>query len=279
MAKHSANLSLSIQGSGEPLVLLHGWGLNQAIWFPIRELLAEKFQVITVDLPGFGESAWYPGDEDFQSASSRVMAELAQSIGKPFHLAGWSLGGLFAMQMALDYPTYIKRLTTIASSPCFMARGNWPGIKQATLEAFRYQLTNDFHKTLERFLAVQALGSPAAREEIKTMRKLLNERPEPHPQALIAGLRWLAEVDLRKPLEQLTVPLLRMYGRRDSLVPIATSDAVQSYLPSSFAGQTQDGQHALAAPPPLHFTESAHAPFFTEPERFATELYRWHLGQ
>ncbi|EGN74487.1 putative pimeloyl-BioC--CoA transferase BioH [Idiomarina sp. A28L] len=279
MAEHSTNLSIHVQGSGEPLVLLHGWGLNQAIWFPIRELLVRDFQVITVDLPGFGESAWNAGDKDFQHACSRVMEQLIQHIGKPFHLVGWSLGGLFAMQMALDYPTYIKRLTTISSSPCFMARGDWPGIKQETLEAFRYQLTNDFHKTLERFLAVQALGSPAAREEIKTMRTLLAERPEPHPKALIAGLRWLAEVDLRRLLAQLSVPLLRMYGRRDSLVPIATSSAVTDYLPSSFPEQLALATEHRPAPSPIQFNESAHAPFFTEPDKFVAELYRWHLGQ
>ncbi|RUO37700.1 pimeloyl-[acyl-carrier protein] methyl ester esterase [Aliidiomarina shirensis] len=279
MAKHSANLSLNVQGSGEPIVLLHGWGLNQAIWFPIRELLVQRFQVITVDLPGFGESGWNAGDDDFQQACSRVMEQLIDCIEKPFHLAGWSLGGLFATQMALDYPTYIKRLTTISSSPCFMARGDWPGIKQETLEAFRYQLTNDFQKTLERFLAVQALGSPAAREEIKTMRKLLAERPEPHPQALIAGLRWLAEVDLRESIAQLSVPLLRMYGRRDSLVPVATSDAVTQYLPSTFSEPQALAPNMINAPAPIQFNESAHAPFFTEPDKFVAELYRWHLGQ
>lgn len=279
MAKHSANLSLNVQGSGEPLVLLHGWGLNQAIWFPIREQLISRFQVITVDLPGFGDSGWNAGDGDFQHACSRVMEQLIHSIQQPFHLLGWSLGGLFAQQMALDYPTYIKRLTTVSSSPCFMARGDWPGIKQETLEAFRYQLTNDFQKTLERFLAVQALGSPAAREEIKSMRKLLAERPEPHPQALISGLRWLAEVDLRESIGQLSVPLLRMYGRRDTLVPVVTSDAVTQYLPSRFSEQHAPVQNTIVAPAPIHFNASAHAPFFTEPEQFVTELYRWHLGQ
>lgn len=279
MAKHSANLSLNVQGSGEPLVLLHGWGLNQAIWFPIREQLISKFQVITVDLPGFGESGWNAGDEDFRQACSRVMEQLIHAIERPFHVAGWSLGGLFATQMALDYPTYIQRLTTIASSPCFMARADWPGIKQETLEAFRYQLTNDFHKTLERFLAVQALGSPAAREEIKAMRKLLAERPEPHPQALIAGLRWLADVDLRQQIAHLSVPMLRMYGRRDSLVPVATSNAVTDYLPNNIQSPLATTAAHEPTPAPIQFNESAHAPFFTEPEKFVAELYRWHLGQ
>ena len=287
MVQHAGKLSVNVQGSGAPLVLLHGWGLNQAIWFPIRAQLAQHFRVYTVDLPGFGESSWQQGNEDFQHTCARVAEQLIASIGEPFHLIGWSMGGLIATQIALDYPTYVTRLVCVASSPCFVARsdwptpstgsmgampnGEWPGIKKETLETFRYQLTNDFRKTLERFLAVQALGSPAAREEIKAMRALLAERPEPHPEALVAGLRWLAEVDLRSALSALSVPSLRMYGRRDSLVPIAASAAVASYLPTG-AGHSSE-QHSC-----YQFDASAHAPFFTEPELFVQRLQQFLIA-
>lgn len=271
MVQHAGKLSVNVQGSGAPLVLLHGWGLNQAIWFPIRAKLAQHFRVYTVDLPGFGESSWQQGNEDFQHTCARVAEQLIASIGEPFHLIGWSMGGLIATQIALDYPTYVTRLVCVASSPCFVARSDWPGIKKETLETFRYQLTNDFRKTLERFLAVQALGSPAAREEIKAMRALLAERPEPHPNALVAGLRWLAEVDLRSALSALSVPSLRMYGRRDSLVPIAASAAVASYLPTG-AGHSSE-QH-----PYNQFDASAHAPFFTEPELFVQRLQQFLMA-
>lgn len=292
MVQHAGKLSVSVQGSGAPLVLLHGWGLNQAIWFPIRAQLAQHFRVYTVDLPGFGESSWQQGNEDFQHTCARVAEQLIATIGEPFHLVGWSMGGLIATQIALDYSTYVKRLVCVASSPCFVARpdwptpstssisampnGEWPGVKKETLETFRYQLTTDFRKTLERFLAVQALGSPAAREEIKAMRALLAERPEPHPEALVAGLRWLAEVDLRSALGALNVPSLHMYGRRDSLVPIAASAAVASYLPSSIGHSSElpaSEQHSS-----YQFDASAHAPFFTEPELFVQRLQQFLMA-
>lgn len=261
------------QESAPTLVLLHGWGLNKEIWAPVSPLLTEFADVVTVDLPGFGHSSWQTENSDFDHACHRLMANLAHHLDGPFHLAGWSLGGLFATQLALDYPTYVQRVMTIASSPCFMARDGeptsasapcaqaepWPGIKRETLEAFRYQLSTNFQKTLERFLAVQALGSPAAKEEIKTMRALLASCPEPAPEALVAGLRWLAEVDLRLDLKELQVPLIRLYGRRDSLVPVATSAAVTRYLPPQM-------------PASIQFDASAHAPFITETERFVQTL-------
>ena len=47
-------LKISSQGTGIPLVFIHGWGLNSAVWQPTVEVLKDNFEVITVDLPGFG---------------------------------------------------------------------------------------------------------------------------------------------------------------------------------------------------------------------------------
>ncbi len=53
----SNKLKFSSFGSGTPLVFIHGWGVNSAVWQPIIEPLAKHYQVITIDLPGFGENA------------------------------------------------------------------------------------------------------------------------------------------------------------------------------------------------------------------------------
>ena len=52
-------LKISTSGQGTPLVLLHGWGLNSGIRQPTVEVLAQSYQVITVDLPGFGLNQAY----------------------------------------------------------------------------------------------------------------------------------------------------------------------------------------------------------------------------
>jgi pimeloyl-ACP methyl ester carboxylesterase len=50
-----AQLAHSRWGSGEPLVLLHALGLSRKSWAPVIPALAERFDVVAVDLPGFGE--------------------------------------------------------------------------------------------------------------------------------------------------------------------------------------------------------------------------------
>ena len=73
------------------------------------------------------------------------MAEvvLRQAPDKAIWL-GWSLGGLVASQIALTHPERVLALVTVASSPCFSARDEWPGIKPDVLAGFQQQLVMIF---------------------------------------------------------------------------------------------------------------------------------------
>lgn len=90
------------QGSGEPLVLIHGIGHRRQAWYPIVDQLAERYEVITVDLAGFGESARYPRDVPYnmENAVEDLVANFAEwGIERP-HLVGNSLGGAIALELA-----------------------------------------------------------------------------------------------------------------------------------------------------------------------------------
>ncbi len=135
------------------LVLLHGWGLNAEIWHCIREELASHFTLHLVDLPGFGRSRGY-GALSLDEMAQQVLDAAPQNAV----WLGWSLGGLVASQIALSQPERVKALVTVASSPCFSAQEEWPGIKPDVLAGFQQQLSEDFQRTVERFLALQTMG-------------------------------------------------------------------------------------------------------------------------
>jgi pimeloyl-ACP methyl ester carboxylesterase len=108
-------------GQGEPLVLLHGLGSAREAWDPIVPALAERFDVIAVDLPGFGASQPLAhGVEPNPAALARAVADLldALSVELP-HLVGNSLGGWVAVKMAKASPT--RSLTLLSPA------GLWPG--------------------------------------------------------------------------------------------------------------------------------------------------------
>jgi pimeloyl-ACP methyl ester carboxylesterase len=89
-------------GSGEPLVLIHGIGSRWQVWNPVLPYLERERQVIALDLPGFGASPMPPHDE--APGVERLTDQLADfltglGLERP-HLAGNSLGGLLALELA-----------------------------------------------------------------------------------------------------------------------------------------------------------------------------------
>lgn len=237
-------------GQGPDLVLLHGWGMNGAVWHGIAQQLAAHYRLHLVDLPGFGNSPLADGSEySLPWLAEQVSAVLPQKC----HLLGWSLGGLVASQLALSHPERLHSLITVASSPCFMARDDWPGIAPKVLTGFNQMLAGDFKQTIERFLAIQAMGSEHARDDIRQLRHWLAERPAPQLAALEAGLGLLAEVDLRDELTPLSLPWLRVYGRLDSLVPKASIPLLDERYPSSRS---------------VVLEKASHAPFISHPQQF-----------
>ncbi len=89
-------------GSGPPLLLIHGLGGERHIWEPTLDALTAQRDVIRVDLPGFGDSPVVPGDEP--ATPWALAALIAQQLGdlglERFHVAGNSLGGWVALELA-----------------------------------------------------------------------------------------------------------------------------------------------------------------------------------
>jgi pimeloyl-ACP methyl ester carboxylesterase len=88
-------------GAGEPVVLLHGLGLNRHVWNTVVPMLAAEREVISIDLPGFGQSPEWPQSvpRDLSSAAAALGAIFATlGIERP-HVVGHSLGGLIALRL------------------------------------------------------------------------------------------------------------------------------------------------------------------------------------
>lgn len=89
------------QGSGPPLLLLHGLGHERRAWYPVMAELAGSHRVIAVDLPGCGESPDpQPGEPYDIPALVEALAELCARLGlRGVHIAGNSLGGALALEL------------------------------------------------------------------------------------------------------------------------------------------------------------------------------------
>ena len=94
-------LNYERRGSGPPLVLLHGIGHRWQAWYPVLDRLAAKHDVIAVDLPGFGKSAPLDGPSGVTEIVAALTAFFGQlGLDRP-HVAGNSLGGAIALELAV----------------------------------------------------------------------------------------------------------------------------------------------------------------------------------
>ncbi len=131
-----APLAFTRRGAGAPLVLLHGIGSSRHAWDPVIPELAEHFDVLAVDLPGFGDSEPLPAEvEPHPAALAAAVADLLDDLGIATpHIAGNSLGGWAALELAGLRPVASLALL----SPAGLWRGRTPIYNRVSLRATRW---------------------------------------------------------------------------------------------------------------------------------------------
>ena len=239
-------------GSGKDLVLIHGWGVNCAVWRSIAQQLSQSYRVHLVNLPGFGGEPTLP---DYSLAA--IAEHLLKKLPSNAVWCGWSLGGLVATYVASHFPERVDKLVQVCASLKFVEDESWLGVKKDVFELFKAGVNKQPEKTLNRFLSLQAMGSETVKGDIACIKKSLENQISPEPFALIAGLDLLNEVDLREEFKHLKMPSLSLFGELDTLVPIANLKMVQELSLSN--------QQVI-------FKHSSHAPFISEPKRFEQVL-------
>jgi pimeloyl-[acyl-carrier protein] methyl ester esterase len=232
-------------GSGPPLALLHGWGMNLRLFDPLRAQLAEHYTVTALDLPGHGRSPWVVGLK-----APQQLDWLAGQLPCDALLVGWSLGGQLALQLAGRNALRVRGLVLIATTPRFVRSEDWPyGLPASVLAGFAAALERDQARTIADFLALQVRGSAEADAVLRTMQQALHERTE--PEALSAGLGMLRDNDLRELARTLDIPTLIIAGQYDRVTPPAAARALAQLMP--------DAQL-------LEVARAGHAPFLSHPQ-------------
>ena len=212
----------------EDLVLLHGWGLHSIVWDDVMPGLLERFRVTVVDLPGMGQSPLPSGNYDLDF----VVAQVRRVLPERCHLMGWSLGGLVALALAAREPERIASLTTVATTPRFVAAEDWPAaMAPEILAKFAEVLEEDQEGTLVRFLALNCKDADTMREDVRKLRDILYFCGLPAGRALRGGLEILRDTDLRDELSGLTMPVQMIFGEQDNIVPAAVLPEIEHIAP------------------------------------------------
>lgn len=243
-------------GRGPDLVLVHGWGLHGGVWKALAARLAPRFRVHLVDLPGHGHSRGHLAGID---ALADAVAEVTPAGAC---LCGWSLGGLAALRLAARGGARIAALGLVATTPCFARRADWPhAMATQTLAQFADGLRDDPAHTVRRFVNLNALGGPQARERMRDLAALYVERGSPDARTLAAGLALLLDTDLRAEVAAIDVPATVIHGARDVLVPPGAGRWLAQALPRARF---------------VEIDQAAHLPFVSHPDVVAEALESLH---
>jgi pimeloyl-ACP methyl ester carboxylesterase len=248
-------------GTGEPLLLMHGIGSRWQMWQPVMGRLAERHDVIAVDLPGFGASPMppagtTPGIDSLITLVSEFLAQLG--VEQP-HVAGNSMGGLMALEMAARGQA---RSATALSPAGFASRAEmtygraslWLSVRLARRTA-RYADTM-FATAFGRKLGLNLF---VARPE-----RLTGAEAAENTRAL-AGAPWFDE----------TLPALRAFdfsGREDIQVPVTVAWGAKDRL--LLPRQARRAAQAIPRARVLLLEGCGHVPTWDDPEQVASVILR-----
>ena len=243
-------LHVQTRGSGPDLALVHGWGFGSNAWSGFGDLLAERYRVHSVDLPGYGGSREIPfeGLEETAAAVAAVIPDGAR-------VCGWSLGALVSMRLATLEQRRLHSLVLIAATPCFVARTGWTtAMDGATFASFDADIRAAPRDTLRRFARLNAIPGQCPREVIRKLERALEDSM---PAVLPRGLELLGATDIRDEVAAIRLPVLLLHGVHDAIVPLAAA----RWLAGSIDGAR------LAT-----IEGAAHAPFLSHPAACAAAV-------
>lgn len=198
-----------------PVLFISGWGTTNEIWGP---LLAQ--------LPGIDAHRLTWADAlDNDAAIATVLARRSRR----WWLVGWSLGGLLALDAAIEHADRLAGLVLISATARMARQGDWPGVDARAIRAMRVRLGRDTQRLLLDFA-----GLCAAPDGGETVRRVyLDEAQTFSESQLASGLETLDTLDVRRRAATLGVPTWLLHGELDGVIPVESAQMLASMLPDA----------------------------------------------
>ncbi len=193
--------------SKQPLVLVHGYLGGGSQWADQVDYFSPYFEVVTLDLPGFGGDPDAQAPDSIQGLAENLLSQLDHRGIERFHLLGHSMGGMIVQEMARLAPQRIDRLVLYGTGPIGLMPGRFETIDQS-----RQCLQNDGVAATGRriaetwFLDGKVASGYSVCAEIAT---------KSTTQAALAGLTAMENWSGVAALEKIAAPTLVLWGDQD----------------------------------------------------------------
>ena len=241
------DLYVETHGDGEPLLLIAGFACDHSMWADVVGALAGHYRVIVFDNRGVGRSA-APDSPCTIRMMAGDAAALLDAIGVgPVHVAGHSMGGQIAQELALARPGQVRSLMLLSCSARCDERN------KAILETWG-ELPRAVEPRLMARLLLPWLYSnafftkPGAVEQLLTL--LLDNPYPPTPQGIYHQSRAVGDFDTTSRLGEIGCPTLVLVGKEDVLLPVPFSEQLARGIPGAELVVMEKAGHGLLVESP-----------------------------
>lgn len=239
------------EGSGPPVVLLHGLLMDRTMWDPQIEALAGRHRVIAIDAPGHGESAGVDVGIDFWRYAEMVAGVCDQlGIGRAVW-GGQSMGGFTSLRAALAMPDRISRLVLIDTQAHAEDRD-----KLAQYEALlQVGLDSGFNEDLAQIIMVILFSERyAATPESGIWRKKMADADVHAAHAMIRAV--FDRDDIHDRVSEIPHPSLVIHGTDDVAIEDDRGRELAEALPNATYISVPDAGHACPCETPEPVSEA-----------------------
>ena len=240
-------------GSGQTVVMIHGWPLSHAMWEgQVNALTAAGYRCVTYDRRGFGESGKATGGYDYDTFASDLNDVLTELNLRDVVLVGFSMGGGEVARYVGRYGEGRVAKAVLASSvtPFLLKTADNPdGVPQAMFDEMVAGVTKDRINFLADFTPTFFKGgllAPSASDDVIAFSKAVAWMAS--PLGTQACIRAFSATDFRADLAKFTVPTLVVHGDSDKIVPFEVSGKKAAKLVTGSRLEVIDGApHGLTA--------------------------------
>ncbi len=244
-------------GRGRPVLFLHGWLGSWELWRQSRtiEELGKDFKTYSLDFLGFGELG-YRGDNFSVANFTLLVNQFMDRLGiVKAPLVGHSMGGTVSLSAAMRFPEKVVKIVVIGSpihgsslSPLLRVAGYQAWIDLAETTPRLYDVfMGGLRVALRGYAYLLAKDGKALGKMFTSDLSKLTVRP------FFQSITTLRQTDLRPRMNEVRLPVLGIYGKKDIIVHPNQGDVLQQTVPHSKV---------------LSFAESGHFPMLDEPQRF-----------
>lgn len=215
----------SVSGKGSPVILVHGFGEDGAVWEEQVQYLEDRFRLIVPDLPGSGRSPMIP-DMSMEGLAEVIHAIIHAEGIEACPVIGHSMGGYITLALLEKYWNHVSAFGLVHST----AFADSAEKKALRLKGIRFVEEHGAGPFLQT--SIPNLFSPRSREEMPgRIDEFIKQQHNFSAQALVLYYKaMMARPDRTRLLEQSTVPVLFILGEHDNAVPLADG-LKQCHLP------------------------------------------------